>query len=542
MCDIEAGIHPADKHPAETLPNPSRRFLCAAHPARAIAEAWAWGFTILFLLWRLAGSVVPAVMGNGWLVLAGTAGMWAVLRTRIPAGTWWRQVLWELGVGVVLSLSMLVGILGATYWLHWEAAWQAAYANNSPAVILMLGIGPGFVLTRGLLRVWLYWNRLRRRRMVWAMTHAHLVVVVIVMSLWAVVMVILSPLREILSYDPYTNNFWAALASDLLVTLFPVAMVVLFTSAFVLVIVLPPSALLSFLVARRTTRRLEDLAAATGALRGGDYSTRVPVSGEDEVAQLQADFNAMAEALETTLRDLEAERDKVAQLLRARQALVASVSHELRTPVATVRGYLDSIQARGAVPETLAHDLGVMESEILRLQRLIDDLFTLSRAEVEALTLNPQPVALGAVVQRRLDALAPLAWERERIELVSEIPEALPTVYTDEGRLDQILTNLLRNALRHTPPGGIVVVRAETEAAVVRLDVCDTGEGIPPEDLPHIWERFYRGEAVRVQDQHGAGLGLALVKELTEVMGGTVAVQSTPGEGSCFSIYLPLSR
>jgi signal transduction histidine kinase len=521
---------------------PSRRFLWSAHPARAIAEAWAWGFAILFLLWRLAGTVVPAVVGNGWFALAGTAGMWAVLRTRFPTGAWWRQVLRELGAGLALSLSMVAGIIGPVYLLHWQAAWQAAFHDDFPSVVLMLGVGPGFLVARGLARLGVFWNQLRHRRMLWALTHAHLVVVVIITSLGAVVLLILSPLGEILSYDPQSGSYWAALASDVLVTFFPAAMAVLFVMVFVLVVVLPPSALLSFLVARKTTRRLEDLAEATGALRGGDYATRVAVSGGDEVAQLQSNFNAMAQALETTLRDLKAERDKVAQLLRARQVLVASVSHELRTPVATVRGYLESMQARDAAPETLPHDLAVMETEILHLQRMLDDLFTLSKVEVEALSLDLQPVGLDAIVQRRLSALAPLAWERECIELVAEVPEGLPPVYADEGRLDQILTNLLRNALRHTPPGGIIVVRAEAEAGRVRLDVCDTGEGIAPEELAHVWERFYRGEDARAQDQHGAGLGLALVKELAEAMGGAVDVQSVVGEGSCFTVWLPGGR
>ncbi len=520
--------------------DPSRCFLWSAHPARAIVEAWGVGVALLFLLWRMAEAVPRPVMGNGWLVLAGAAGMWTVLRTRVPEGRWWRQGLWELAVGCALSLGMVVGIIGPIYALHWEAVWQAAFGNSSLAILLMMGVGPGFVLTRGLVRLWLYWDRLRRRRMLWALTHAHLIVVVIIMSLWAMFLMLLGPLREILrAYDPQVSGFWATLASEVLLTLFPAAMVVLFMTAFMLIVVLPPSALLSFFVARKTTWRLEDLTAATAALRGGDYATRVEVSGEDEVAQLQSDFNVMAEALETTLRDLEAERDKVAQLLRERQALIASVSHELRTPVATVRGYLESIQARDTVPEMLAHDFGVMETEILRLQRLIDDLFTLSRAEVEALTLDLRPVTLDAVVQQRVDALAPLAWERERIEIVAEIPDNLPPVYADEGRLDQILTNLLRNALRHTSPGGIIVVRAENEAGTVRLDVCDTGEGIAPEELPHIWERFYRGAGARTRDQHGAGLGLALVKELTEAMGGGVDVQSTMGEGSCFTVWLP---
>lgn len=518
---------------------PPLRFLWTAHPARAIIEAWAWGFALLFLLWRLAETAIPAVVGNGWFALAGVAGMWAVLRARIPTGSPWRQVLWELGIGFALSLCMLVGIFGPIYLLHWEAAWQVAFAQDFPAIVLMLGVGPGYVATRGLVHLWLYWNRLRRRRMLWSLTHAHLIVVVIIVGLLAVVALMLSRLGEILSYDPQAGGFWLALASDLLVTFFPAAMVVLFVLALALILVLPPSALLSFLVARKTTRRVEALTEATDALCDGDYATRVAVSGEDEVAQLQSNFNVMAETLEITLRDLETERDKVAQLLRARQELVASVSHELRTPVAILRGYLESIQARGAPPETLDRDLAVMEAEVLHLQRMLDDLFTLSKVEVEVLPLNLQPTELEAIVKRRLAALAPLAWERECIKLVAEMPEGLPSVYADEGRLDQILTNLVRNALRHTPPGGIVVVCAEAEADRVRLDVCDTGAGIAPEELARIWERFYRGDEARAQDSHGAGLGLALVKELAEAMGGTVGVQSVVGEGSCFTVWLP---
>jgi signal transduction histidine kinase len=517
----------------------SGRFFWSAHPARAVIEAWAWGFAILFLLWRLAGTVAPAVIGNGWFALAGTAGMWAALRARLPAGAPWRRLLWELGIGFALSLVMVAGIIGPIYLLHWEAAWQAAFVQEFPAIVLLLGVGPGFVIARALVHLWLYWNRLRRRRMLWSLTHAHLIVVVVVVGSLALVALFLSPLREILRYDPQANGFWAALASDLLVTFFPAAMAVLFVLALVLAIVLPPSALLSFLVARKTTRRLEDLTRATDALRDGNYATRVAVAGEDEVAQLQSNFNVMAGTLETTLRDLEAERDKVAQLLHARRMLVASVSHELRTPVATIRGYLESIRAGDATPDTLGRDLAVIEAESLHLQRMLDDLLTLSKVEVDALPLNLQPIELEPVVQRRLAALAPLAWERERTELVAEIPDGLPPVRADADRLDQILTNLLRNALRHTPPGGIIAVRAEAEADRVRIDVCDTGAGIAPEELVHVWERFYRGEEARALDARGAGLGLALVKELAEAMGGAVGVQSAVGEGSHFTVWLP---
>src|SRR5262249_5601793 len=156
------------------------------------------------------------------------------------------------------------------------------------------------------------------------------------------------------------------------VLLLPGLFAVFVLTVIVMLIVLPPSALFSFLFARRTTRRLQTLTAATTALRAGDYRSRVPVEGEDEVAQLQANFNAMAEDLERAVRELREARDNVATLLRARRGLIAGVSHELRTPVATLRGYLDSVLGHwdGAPPPTLRHDLEVMEREAVRLQGL----------------------------------------------------------------------------------------------------------------------------------------------------------------------------
>jgi signal transduction histidine kinase len=399
-------------------------------------------------------------------------------------------------------------------------------------------------MSRGVVRLWLYWNRLRRQRMLWSLTHAHLTVIVVTFGLAVLASLTYTALTDgLTSMDG--ESVGPALASRLLVTIFPTAMVVFFAAAVVLAAVLPPSALFSFLVARRTTQRLEKLAAATAALRSGDYGTRVEIEGADEVAQLQADFNTMAGELEQTLEQLEAERDKVAALLQARRELVAGVSHELRTPVATVRGYLESLQqaaSAGVSPEILARDLTVIESEVLRLQRLIDDLFTLSRAKVNGLDMELGPVDVGAVIRSRVEAMAPLAWERERVELVAEASQDLPLVQTDEGRFDQVLVNLLRNALRHAAPGGIVAVMATAEPDTIRVEVHDTGEGIPPEDLARVWERFYRGSDSRVRDPRGAGLGLALVKELTEAMGGRVAVESTLGKGSVFTVWLPRSK
>jgi signal transduction histidine kinase len=248
----------------------------------------------------------------------------------------------------------------------------------------------------------------------------------------------------------------------------------------------------------------------------------------------------MAADLERATSEIETERDKVVTLLESRRDLIANVSHELRTPVATVKGYLESALADdGAEPTDLRHDLEVMEREIERLQGLIDDLFTLARAEVDGLALNVQPADVGPVVQGRVDAMAPLAWQAGRVEIVAEIPPEPPVALADPDRLEQVLINLLRNGVRHTPPGGIVAVLVAAEEESVRIEVRDTGDGIPPDELCHVWERFYRGTEAQVKDERGAGLGLALVKELTEAMGGSVRVESEVGKGSCFTLRLP---
>jgi signal transduction histidine kinase len=334
----------------------------------------------------------------------------------------------------------------------------------------------------------------------------------------------------------------AVLIQSVTNTILPAAGLLIIFMIMALAVILPPSAIFSYFVSRRTTRRLQRLATTARAMRKGDRGARVVVEGEDEVARLQSDFNAMADELERTMQDLEAQRDMVAGLLQSRRELVVGVSHELRTPVATARAMLESsLKLKDLRPASLRHDLEVMEGEVLRLQRLIDDLFTLSRLEVEQLTMTCRPTDVAPVVQRIVDAMAPLAWSGGRVEVVAELPDEPPLACVDESRLEQILANLLRNGVRHTPPGGIVAVGVAAEEDTVKIEVRDTGEGISAEDLPYIWERFYRGENARTDDVRGAGLGLALVKELVEAMGGSVEVESTVGEGSRFVVRLPKS-
>jgi signal transduction histidine kinase len=306
----------------------------------------------------------------------------------------------------------------------------------------------------------------------------------------------------------------------------------------VLIMLLPVSIAVSYFFARRIRRRLDALLDAAHAARDGDYNVQVLVTGHDEIARLQTDFNIMTANLKVNIDDLRGEREKVATLLNTRRELMANVSHELRTPIATVRAYLDSALRQGDNEGDITispDDLAVIQRETLRLQTLVDDLFALSRAEVDQLALKSVPMDGVALIQRVIETVAPLAWRINRVEIVAKLPPWLPQIIADEARLEQVLRNLIHNSLRHTPPGGLVIVSARESGGQAEIQVQDTGEGIPPEHLPHIWERYYRDA-----ENGGTGLGLALVKSFVEAMHGQVGVTSVPSEGACFTIRLPL--
>jgi signal transduction histidine kinase len=388
-----------------------------------------------------------------------------------------------------------------------------------------------FILVRVALRVILFWNRLRRKYLHLALTHAH--VMVVVLGLLSLILLI-----EVGLIFNFRSHGWLT-SLEVVPTLF----FLLGLGTIPVVVIVPPSALFSYIVMKRTTDRVRMLAVATSTLRQGDYTIRVPVVGEDEVAQLQENFNAMATDLQRAMRDLQSERDRVAALLQERRELIANVSHELRTPVATLRGYLETtlLHWHEMAPTSLHQDLQVMEGEVTQLQTRVEELFMLARAELGHLQLCCEPTDVGTIIRQIVDGSAPLSWRSSKIEVVAEIPPELPLVQADTQRLEQSLRNLLHNALRHTAPGGIIALTAEVDEDTLMLHVKDTGEGIDAADLPHIWERFYQTEGTR-QKGGGTGLGLALVKEWIEGMKGSVAVESVRDEGSCFTLRLPLAK
>lgn len=271
----------------------------------------------------------------------------------------------------------------------------------------------------------------------------------------------------------------------------------------------------------RLIRPLRALTTAANRMAGGDATTHVPVRGRDEISQLTAAFNTMA-----------GNRERLEQL---RKAMVGDIAHELRTPLSNIRGWLeaaeDGLSARDATLTAL------LLKEALVLQHVVDDLQDLSTADAGALRLNRQPVPVAAMFAQLCSAHVARA-ERDGIELSASAPEDL-RVNADPVRLRQMLDNLVTNALRHVPRGGSVTVAAYPDGGDVVIDVVDTGPGIGAEDLPHVFDRFWRAEKSRSRQTGGSGLGLAIVRKLAETHGGTATATSTPGQGATFTLRLP---
>jgi two-component system phosphate regulon sensor histidine kinase PhoR len=226
-----------------------------------------------------------------------------------------------------------------------------------------------------------------------------------------------------------------------------------------------------------------------------------------------------------------------------RRDFVANVSHELRTPVSVIKGYAETILNEGNAlpPEKSLQFMEIIHSHAERLAHLISDLLTLSRIESGAITLEPSPTNIESVVQRALRLLEQKSQAKGVTMIASPSLKDLPPVLADPNNMDQVLINLLDNGIKFTPSGGMVTVSAELTDDQVRIDVTDTGIGIPPKDITRIFERFYRVDTARSRELGGTGLGLSIVKHLVQAHGGTICVESAPGKGSTFSFTLKIA-
>lgn len=280
---------------------------------------------------------------------------------------------------------------------------------------------------------------------------------------------------------------------------------------------------LAAVMARQITRPLRRLAAATADIAGGKLDTRIERPGSDEVGQLGRAFNDMTAALQR--------QEEV------RQSMMADIAHELRNPLFVLRGNLEAIQ--DGLLEPTPQQVAVLHDQSLALSRLVDDLRTLSLASAGHLELRLRAADLGELAQSVASELEAVARERE-VSLTVKADRELPPVTVDRDRIGQALRNLLDNALRYTPRNGRIDVGVSRQNRDAIVSVADTGSGIAPQDLPHVFDRFYRADGSRSRATGGSGLGLAIVKQLVEAHGGRVWAESVPDKGSVFAFSLPI--
>ncbi|MDZ4806535.1 MAG: ATP-binding protein [Candidatus Eisenbacteria bacterium] len=231
---------------------------------------------------------------------------------------------------------------------------------------------------------------------------------------------------------------------------------------------------------------------------------------------------------------------RLRELENLRRDFVANVSHELRTPLTAIKGYVETLREGDVLPADRIRFLDTVSRHTDRLSTLIEDLLELSRLESPETRLQVQPVAMETAAQRALDLLEGAA-DNQNVTLQNNVPNGLPLVIADAGSLEQILVNLLDNAIKYTPPGGQVTLSAVRKDGRIRVTVVDTGIGIPAGDLPRLFERFFRVDRGRSREQGGTGLGLAIVKHLVHLQGGELGVESEPGRGSTFWFTLRIA-
>jgi signal transduction histidine kinase len=283
------------------------------------------------------------------------------------------------------------------------------------------------------------------------------------------------------------------------------------------------SILLGTVLFRQITRPLHRLRSAVNQYAQGDLSVRTPVKSSDEVGRLAAAFNQMAQELEMQEE--------------LRQRMVADVAHELRTPLSVMRGNIEAMMDGLLIPSN--EELAYLHDEVHRLTRLINDLRLLSQADAGQLRLNTSSIELNVLINRIVALMKPIAAEGS-VDIRTWSGKAALKVRGDEDRLQQALINLIENAIQNSPPGASIEVSGVISESRVIISVTDYGTRISDEDMPHLFDRFWRGDKSRSRNGRGSGLGLSIVKQIVALHGGTVLVETTESGGNCFSINMPV--
>lgn len=292
-----------------------------------------------------------------------------------------------------------------------------------------------------------------------------------------------------------------------------------------LLVAFAASVVLAWFLSRRILTPVRDLRLAVQRLGAGDLSQRVDVQDPGELGELVNAFNTMVSQLQ--------------QADTTQRQMIADIAHELRTPLSNIRGYVEGIKDKVLEPD--AETIAILDGEALLLSRLVEDLQELSIVEAGQLALQRQPEDVAQLVTHAAEAMHAAAVAKG-VAVSTQVDGELPLVSVDYHRISQVLRNLLDNALAHTPEGGSITVTTAPQGDFVEVSVTDTGEGIEQENLPHVFDRFYRADRSRARATGGRGLGLTISKELVEAHGGKIGVESEPGEGSRFWFTVPVDR
>ena len=280
--------------------------------------------------------------------------------------------------------------------------------------------------------------------------------------------------------------------------------------------------LLGIFLSRTLTRPLRELTQATHAVSEGDLSQQVPIRSNDELGELAQAFNKMSTGLSRSVN--------------ARKQMTADIAHELRTPLSLILGHAEAVHD-GVLPPS-QENFEIIREEATRLEHLVNDLRILSLADAGELTISPQTIEPQRLVQE-VASLYQYQTQRKNVTLDLAITSPLPTIEVDPGRMTQVLTNILDNALRHTPEGGRIILAARQIKNQVEISIQDSGPGITAEDVNQIFDRFYRTDPSRQREDGGSGLGLAIAKSIVQAHGGQIRAESEPGKGLKIVIDLP---
>jgi two-component system sensor histidine kinase BaeS len=282
--------------------------------------------------------------------------------------------------------------------------------------------------------------------------------------------------------------------------------------------------ILGIVLARALTRPIRLLTAAIRGMARGELKQSVPVTSNDELGELAAAFNQMSADLD--------------RLIKARRQMTADIAHDLRNPLTVIGGYIESM--RDGVLKPTPERLEAIQTEVKHLERLVEDLRTLSQADAGEMVLNREALSVRDLLEHAAQSYRPLA-EKNGIRMSITAPADLPEIHADSDRLARVLGNLISNSLRYTPAGGEIGLKAQMQDGyAVKIAVADNGKGIPPEALPYVFDRMYRGDSARTRSEE-SGLGLAIARSIVEAHGGSIAAESTPGAGTTMTIVLPIS-